>query len=541
MHILIILIGGLVMKNVRTASVSVIAAMLILSGCGSNSGSSNEVNSTATDGKVTLKILTQSSPLASADPNDKLINKRLEEKTGIHIDWKNYTNDVFIEKRNLAVAGGDLPDAIFDAAYSDYDLLKLAKNGVIVPVEDLIEQHMPNLKKVLEQAPQYKAMMTAPDGHIYSFPWIEELGADKESIHSVDDLPWINVEWLKTLGLEMPKTTEELKQVLIAFKTKDPNGNGEADEIPLSFINKPGGEDLAFLFGSFGLGENWDHTVVTEDGKVVFTAAEDGYKEAVKYINELYKEDLIDIEAYTQDWNTYLSKGKDNRYGMYFTWDKANITGMNDTYDLMPALAGPDGHVNVTRTNGMGFDRGRMVITSKNTKLEDTAKWIDQLYDPLQSVQNNWGTYGDETQQNIFELDASKNMLKHLPLEGAAPVELRQKTSIAGPLAILDGYYGTVTTKPDDAAWRLSLLKDVMVPDMKATNIFPKVFFSIDELDRISTIETDLFAYMLRMRTEWYQNGKVEAEWADYLKELDRLGLQEWLQIKQTGYDRNKQ
>ncbi|AOZ94090.1 ABC transporter substrate-binding protein [Paenibacillus crassostreae] len=529
------------MKNVRTVSVSVIAAMLILSGCGSNSGSSNEGNSTATDGKVTLKILTQSSPLASADPNDKLINKRLEEKTGIHIDWKNYTNDVFIEKRNLAVASGDLPDAIFDAAYSDYDLLKLAKNGVIVPVEDLIEQHMPNLKKVLEQAPQYKAMMTAPDGHIYSFPWIEELGSDKESIHSVDDLPWINVEWLKTLGLDMPKTTEELKQVLIAFKTKDPNGNGEADEIPMSFINKPGGEDLAFLFGSFGLGENWDHTVVTDDGKVIFTAAEDGYKDAVNYINELYKEDLIDIEAYTQDWNTYLSKGKDNRYGMYFTWDKANITGMNDTYDVMPALAGPDGHVNVTRTNGMGFDRGRMVITSKNTKLEDTAKWIDQLYDPLQSVQNNWGTYGDETQQNIFELDTSTNMLKHLPLEGAAPVELRQKTSIAGPLAILDGYYGTVTTKPDDAAWRLNLLKDVMVPDMKATNIFPKVFFSIDELDRLSTIETDLFAYVLRMRTEWYQNGKAESEWADYLKELDRLGLQEWLQIKQTGYDRNTQ
>ncbi|MNP06510.1 Lipoprotein LipO precursor [compost metagenome] len=338
----------------------------------------------------------------------------------------------------------------------------------------------------------------------------------------------------------MPKTTEELKQVLIAFKTKDPNGNGEADEIPMSFINKPGGEDLAFLFGSFGLGENWDHTVVTDDGKVVFTAAEDGYKEAVKYINELYNEDLIDIEAYTQDWNTYLAKGKDNRYGLYFTWDKANITGMNDTYDLMPALAGPDGQVNVTRTNGMGFDRGRMVITSENTKLEETAKWIDLLYDPLQSVQNNWGTYGDETQQNIFELDSSTNMLKHLSLEGAAPVELRQKTNIGGPLAILDEYYGTVTTKPDDAAWRLNLMKDVMVSDMKANNIFPKVFFSIDELDRISTIETDLFAYVLRMRTEWYQNGKVEAEWDDYLKELDRLGLQEWLQIKQTGYDRNE-
>lgn len=61
-------------------------------------------------------------------------------------------------------------------------------------------------------------MITAPDGHIYSFPWIEELGAGKESIHSVNDIPWINMEWLNKLGLKMPTTTEELKNVLIAFK-----------------------------------------------------------------------------------------------------------------------------------------------------------------------------------------------------------------------------------------------------------------------------------------------------------------------------------
>ena len=85
-------------------------------------------------------------------------------------------------------------------------------------------------------------------------------------------------------------------------------------------------------------------------------------------------------------------------------------------------------------------------------------------------------------------------------------------------MAILDTYYGTVTTKPDDAAWRLDLMKKVMVPDMKADNIYPKVFFSLDELDRLSAIEADLFAYVLRKRTEWIQNGKVEAEWACVFK-----------------------
>ena len=278
---------------------------------------------------------------------------------------------------------------------------------MIVPVEDLI-QYMPNLQAVLEKAPQYKAMMTAPDGHIYAFPWIEELGAGKESIHSVDEFPWINMEWLNKLGLEVPKTTEELKQVLIAFKTQDPNGNGEADEIPMSFIINDGGQDPHSLFGSFGLGDNWDYTVVTNDGEVKFTAADEGYKKAISCFNDLYNEGLIDIEAFEQDWNTYLSKGRDKKYGLYFTWDKGNITGMSDEYDLLAPLEGPEGQHNVTRTNGMGFDRGRMVITSADKNLEATVKWVDQLYDPVQSVQDNWGTYGDKTQQNIFEFDEDK-------------------------------------------------------------------------------------------------------------------------------------
>lgn len=228
---------------------------LVLTGCSgektSKSASTEDLKLTDVtfplEEKVTLRFMTQSSALAPTDPNEKLIYQRLEEQTGVQIDWKNYTKDQFVEKRNLALASGELPDAILDAAFSDYDLLKYAKDGTIIPVEDLIDQYMPNFKKVLEEAPEYKSMITAPDGHIYSFPWIEELGSGKSRIQVVDCLPWINVEWLNNLGLKMPTTTEELKEVLIAFKTQDPNGNGEADEIPLSFIVNQGGEDPAFF------------------------------------------------------------------------------------------------------------------------------------------------------------------------------------------------------------------------------------------------------------------------------------------------------
>ncbi|TFE00637.1 extracellular solute-binding protein [Jeotgalibacillus salarius] len=530
------------MKKMLRVMMPIAAGALIVSGCNSGGNASSEDYGLSDitfplEEEVTLKFMTQSSPIAPEDPNDKLILQRMQEETGVKVEWTNYTSDSFVEKRNLAMASGEHPDAIMNAALSDNELLNLAEDGSIIAVEDLIEDYMPNLQAVLEQAPEYKAMMTAPDGHIYSFPWIEELGADKESIHSVDAFPWINQGWLDELGLEVPETTEELKEVLIAFRDNDPAGDGQT--IPMSFIINHGGEDLSFLFGSFGLGDNWDHTVVTNDGEVKLTAADEGYKEAMKFFNELYEEDLMDVEAFEQDWNTYLAKGRENRYGLYFTWDKGNITGMNEQYTLMPALEGPDGHKNVARTNGMGFDRAKMVITSANQNLELTAKWIDQLYDPVQSVQNNWGTYGDTEKQNIFEYDEAATMLKHLPLEGTAPVELREETSIGGPLAILDEYYGSVTTKPEDAAWRLDLMKEVMVPDMTADHIYPKVFFPAEDLERLAEVEADLIPYVERKRAEWITNGMVEEEWEEYLAELERLGLSDWLEIKQRGFEQH--
>lgn len=527
------------MKKILS-SITGLSALLLLSACGGANQTWSEDHELEDitfpiEEDVSLKIMTNSAPIAPEDPNEKLILQRLEEETGVHIEWENYVGETFDERRNLAMGTGEMPDAIMNANFSDYELLDYADQGLIIPLNDLIENHMPNLQRVLEQAPQYEGMMTAPDGNIYAFPWIEELGEGPERIQAVESFPWINVEWLDELGLEMPKTTEELKDTLIAFRDNDMAGNGET--IPMSFIINHGGEDPGFLFSSFGLGHNFDHMIVNEDHEVVSTVTDEGFKEAINYMHDLYNENLIDIEAFEHEWTSYVAKGQEGRYGLYFTWDKGNITGMGDDYDLMGPLEGPDGRRHVTQTNALGFHRPRMVITSVNENLELTAKWIDQLYDPYQSVQNNWGTYGDEEKQNIFEFDEEDNMLRHLPLEGTAPVELREETSIGGPLAILDSYYGDVTTMPDDAAWRLDLMSDVMTPHMGEQHIYPNVMFGLDDLERLSTIEADLFPYIDRKRAEWITNGQIEEEWDEYLSELERYGLTEWLEIYQNRYD----
>lgn len=531
------------MKKLLTAGVILLAATTLV-GCGSKSKKETASKDYGLTNvtfplkeKVSINLLTTQNQVAPKDPNDMTIFKRLEKDSNVHINWTNYPND-FVEKRNLDIASGALPDAIFNAQASEQDLLTWAKNGVIVPLEDAIDDYMPNLKKVFEASPEYKQMMTAPDGHIYSLPWIEELGEGKESIHTVNSLGWINEKWLKALGLEHPKTAKDLYNVLKAFKEKDPNGNGKKDEIPLSFISNDDGNDLKMLFAAFGdgSGDNAQHMIVDNDGKIQFTANTDAYKEAIKYFNKCYTEGLIDTESFEQEWSRYVAKGADEKYGLYFTWDPHNVTGPGDDYVMYRPLAREDGQVNVTRTNNFGFSRDRFVITSANKNLELTAKWIDQMYEPLQSVQNNWGTYGDKG-QNIFKLNEAEHKLVHEPLEGTAPVELRQKTSVGGPLAILNSYYGQYTTMPDDAKWRLDLMAEYIFPHVNNNYNYPNIFFSQEDTKKIADIEADMMGYITQKRDEWITKGNIDEEWDDYLKQLKAYGLDEWLKIKQENFD----
>ena len=130
-----------------------------------------------------LSFITSAPATTTQEPNEKLIFQRLEEQTNVHIDWTCFVDDQFADKKNLALAQfGNLPDGLFTAGMSDYDLLRYAKQGIIIPLENLIDKYMPNLQAVFEKYPEYRTMVTAPDGHIYSFPWIEQLGEGKDIV-----------------------------------------------------------------------------------------------------------------------------------------------------------------------------------------------------------------------------------------------------------------------------------------------------------------------------------------------------------------------
>ena len=550
---------------------SMTTAAVLLAGCGGGGGTSGGASGGASGGtdvdpatlafplaeKAEINGLTNFPAGTESEPNNRTIFKRLEEKTNVHVNWKTIQSDQWGDKIQLEMSNiKTLPDFVFNAGFSDTDLLKYAKQGVILNLEEYIDKYMPNLQKVFEQAPEYRAMCTDADGHIWALPWIEQLGYEKTAIQTIDNMPFINKNWLDFLGLEVPTTVDEFEQVLIAFRDNAADlkkeFNIDGDIIPMSFIMNDGGQDPMSLVNGFGEGigdpDKGRHIAVTDDKKVICTATQEGFKKGLAYLHKLYEEKLIDPEAFTQEWSTYVAKGKSGRYGVCFSWDVANIAqvSMDDliagkSWIPLPMLQADT--KNLTPGNGSftsGFDRGRCVVTAvaKNPAL--VCAWLDQMYDPMQSPQNNWGTYGEDDDFDIFELSTNADgepMLKHCWLGDASPVEVREAEAVGGPLAILDSYYDKYVTCPDDAQYRLDWIKNIYTPDMHTKYVVPNVFMTTEDTKELSNLQADITKCINTAKSDWVMNGFTDADWDQLQKDLESYQLPKFLSIYQKYID----
>jgi putative aldouronate transport system substrate-binding protein len=531
------------MKKAGSIAVSVmLSAGMLLSACGSNDANngketpSTEINKEGlpiVNEKVTLSIVSPKAQLAP-EYNEMEIFKRLETDTNVHIEWNNIPDTDYGEKKNLLLASGDLPDAFYASQFSDYELITYGEDGTIIPLEDLIKEYAPNLNKLLEERPDVKAAITAPNGHIYGLPTWEENELGTNPFFHV-----INTEWLNKLNLKFPETLDEYTAALVAFKTLDPNGNGKADEVPLSFMHMQWCMDIGGLFGAFGMPDNLEHRIV-RDGKVIFTATQPQYKEALTYFNEKwYKQGLIDPESFTQDAPQYLAKGKtpEPTLGSYVWWEIEEVVGTEQAknYALVPPLTGPNGDKTIGRGNGGGPGRNAFVITKDNENPEVTMRWIDQQYEPYMAAQIHWGPIGV-----IYEKDASGKLV-NLPLEeGVSMGEFRQKVAPNGAGVITKDHFKTIVDMEPRAQQRKKDLEQTYEPFMEKEN-YPTIFFEPEELDQINQIEPELMKYVNTQRAKFIVDGVTDAAWDGYVKKVEDMGLSKLMTIYQTALDRYKE
>ncbi|GAA1379382.1 extracellular solute-binding protein [Luteococcus sanguinis] len=517
-----------------------ITASAVVSACSNGgSGSASVAVSDASDAfgyqETGLPITTKPLPLKFSGTKSALAPKyetmslvqQWKKDTNIDITWDNLPETVYQEKKNLMLASGDLPDALFNTGLSDAEIVANGTNGTLIPLEGLIDTHAPNLKAIFDKRPDIKSAMTASDGHIYTLPAVEELG-----ILPYPNFLYINKKWLDEAGLPVPTTMAELKAALVAFKKRGSN------VIPLSFRTDSfcaNPHDLIAAVG--GVPDNNDHRIVQDD-KVVFTAATDGWKAGVKELGQWYKEGLIDSESFSQDDAAYLAKGKATPQvlGAFFWWESKEAVGAdrNDDYVLVGVLKGNDGTQRASVANNQEINRGAFAITRANKYPNATMRWVDRLYDPAMSAQTSWGPIG-----TTLEKDA-QGILVQIPAKaGESEGERRQKVAPGGPKVTTAEDFEKVVAPEPRAKERQEICKKYFEP-YKANDKFPPVLLSNEELEQVTDPVTDINTLVKEKFATWVVKGTIDSEWDAYVAKLKSIGIDEVTGVYQQAYDRFK-
>lgn len=533
------MVKGLKLKAfpVKTAVSLLLAALLVfnLAGC-SGGGKEPAAGSDAAFNKeglpivnepVTLDVLT----VRWGNMGDTFLQnqwlKDLEKQTNVKINWQIMSSNDWGEQKSIMLASGTLPDIIFgDIVFSDSDIVN--NLSYFRPLDEYIDQYMPNLKAAMEETPEMKQMSTFPDGKIYSLP--ARLPSRPES--SIQ--PIINKTWLDKLGLDVPDNTEELYQVFKAFKEQDPNGNGKADEIPVS-----GSGDISVdLYNPFGITDINANSMMVVDGEPVFYPITENYKEAIKWAHQLYAEGLIDQEVFTQD-NTMLTAKQQNPdvplVGFSNQWVPDAVFGKwKDQYIAIPPIAGPDGkRYQGGEPGGLSLRRNQLLITTSNEHPEVSARWADQFYTNEASIQNFWGAIGTVIKKND---DGTYTLMN--PPEGTSADAWYWDQSVRdfGPKYVSPSFERNIILD-ETTGDGLKLVIDKLGSDY-VTTPFPNVMYSAEEFQELPTLTTDIDGYVSTTRAKWITEGNIDQEWDAYVNKLNEMGLERLLQIRKDAYKR---
>ncbi|MCI9095226.1 MAG: extracellular solute-binding protein [Lachnospiraceae bacterium] len=487
------------------------------------------------------------------------------EDTGVEFDWQSIPGEGAQEKINLMLASGeDLPDAFwnFGDGKSGNIVVQYADQDVFLPTEGLINEYMPNLKKILDDHPQYRAEITAPNGHTYGFPYIEEM----YGLVLTGGPLLINKTWLDQVGKEVPTTVDEWVDCLKAFRDGgDLNGNGEADEIPMATwfgaTDSFGSYNMFYRFtGTFGCADSYcggnayaDHLRLI-DGKVTFTAMDEAFRKTAEFFNMLYNENLIWNGSFEADesasYKTSLIKEDVARIGCFGTWTDQEITNLDvhDEYVPLPRLEGEAGKMGFANNYSELQDSSDTAITTTCKFPHVIARFVDYMVgDPAISIQSNWGAEGYN-----YKLD--ENGILRTPLDEQGRYVAQQEgadyadfgkartnsTTARGSMIVLDEYYETVAGYAYDAVqlleWQRVNGKDEVLEEY---DTIPRVMMTVEELTRLAQIQPTVSDIVDRYINTWVTSGVTDDNWNAYLGELEAAGVNDVVSIYQTAVDRS--
>ena len=501
--------------------------------------------------KFTLRVLMPLPPASVTDIQTNAFTVMLEEMTGVHLQFEQVTEgDTFNDVRNLMFASDDLPDILINSGLSNAEIANYGSQNMFIPLNYYIENCMPAYRAYLDEFIGYDtalSQMTCADGNIYG---VNVVYSQAYHNHVGGYKCFVYKPWLEKLGLENPRTTDEFYDMLVAFRDKDPNGNGLRDEKPLIASYK---SMRSFLVNAFCYDSATNTHLWVDDGEVKCAYTSDEYREALKYLNLLYRENLIDSTTFTvKDSNvkelTMAPGGNtvgvtmSNAMTGISTADTEQFTGFTN---VLEPLTGPEG-VSYCVWNYEQYDANVLLITKNCKYPELVCRWYDAFFAdvriPLACAEGiegkNWelctngeiGINGEPAVWQRLSSYATTTAVNHC-------WESRPFNNIYN--------HSTQASKVGAQAYELYKATTKYEPHkVPFENYMPtKLWLDAATSAKCVAYATDIASFLDESYTFFVQgvyDVHDDEKWNWYLNELEVIGLSDYLSIQQEAYDAMK-
>lgn len=389
--------------------------------------------------------------------------------------------------------------------------------------------------------------MTDPNtGAIYGMPEIQTSSVDNFYYQT-----YINRTWLDKLNLKVPTNNEELYEVLKAFKEKDPNGNGLADEIPLiGSVNGYGSHPTNWLVNNFIYCDDTKHFNVDDNGKLYLPQTDEKYRDALKYMNKLVSEGLMSDMVWSMKSKELTAivnpgDGKTAIAGIFCGHPTVFLEEDNDIIYQYEALA-PWGYA-VEKDNAFNITT---FITTDCEKPEAAFNLLLNLYTEQGSLRLRYGEYGkdwteaDKGSKSFIGRDAEIKIIN----EGAFNEHTKSTWNKIASTILIDAENET-TQLNNSSKWltkKYEIFSDFYTAfnDAKKNNPKNKCIYLVydqKEKDTYDQIMSDCKSYIKDSLAD-FAIGKLDPnndkDWKEYVNQLKELGSEKWTKLAQKAYDR---
>lgn len=527
------------MKKTKRALSAALASFFVVTALGGCAGKDNKkaVGSTEATMPKSLKIFAPMGANLSKigeSNNENLGFQLMEKMTGCHVEWIQPSGAAFNEKFNLLIASGEYPDMI--AGYwkgVSGGVESYVDDGVIVELTDLAEKYMPNLSEFNSQRPEIKRQYTNDDGKIFFIPFIR-----KDPELKVFFGPQIREDWLDKLSLEMPETADELYDVLKAFKTQDPNGNGKADEIPMSgvgFSNSSHG--IGNLLWAFGT----TYGFYVEDGTVKYGYMEKNFEEGIRFITKLFKEGLIDVDFILQDRAKMDAKFANNEVGFMYSMQptKLMIT-MSESNPKVKISAVP--HLSTEFAQKKCFASGyyndisplSITVTTANKNPGGSLLWLDNFFGGKGYEYVNFGEEGKSFEWKDGYPQMTDYVLNNPEGKDKPTMFAKCVTAFEAGFPLLqDWRYYEQSLEPAGKA-----AIETWADNVDISGVLPPVSISEKDNKTVSKIMSQITTFCEENINRIIMGEQSLDTLSDVRKKIEKMGIDEVLSIYQGAYER---